>query len=626
MKHGNGSIFLIDDNDDDIHFLDMLLSEKGYRVEITGYSEHILTVLSELMPDCIIIDINIPLISGIELCRMIKSESGIADIPVIFISNVCDRENVMQAFCTGGTDYMLRPFRIEEVLAKVRNHMALSRMKRRLDEIVNERTSEFKNTNALLLETVDEYKKILKDLQDNETLLLTIALNMPNAYLAIIEKDYTIGFASGQEFKKNGFDPWRLVGLPINRVFREQTDFAKEHFSEAFAGKESAFEILLNDQYLLYRTVPLPDSSGEVVRVLTVAENITESKRSENSIRESLREKETLLKEIHHRVKNNLQIVSSLLNLQTDNSSSTEFLNIVNTLQNRIFSMSLVHEKLYHYKQFSKINFREYIKELTAEIRRSFGEDDSESGVLINLNVDNVYLSIERAIPSGLILNELIMNSFKHAFKTAGKGVIDIGFTKNDNCDYVLSVKDNGDGLPFGFDLMKAESTGMILIRELVSQIHGSLVVESHGGTEFKIVFGASTENHKTQAAAIVNLDKKKILIVEDERIISTMLKKIIEAQGYWIIACVTSGKEAIRYALETQPDLILMDIVLEDEIDGVEAARVITGEIDVPVIFLTGNSDAFTLNAARNIRPYDMLTKPVRKKHLVEIIKSALS
>lgn len=367
------------------------------------------------------------------------------------------------------------------------------------------------------------------------------------------------------------------------------------------------------------------NSSGEVQRILTVAENITERKESENRIRESLREKETLLREIHHRVKNNMQLVSSLLSLQADSSDNHELENIFRTLQSRIFSMSLVHEKLYHYEQFSKINFREYIKELIAEIQKTFNDDETCRSVVFNLNLDNEYLSIERAIPCGLILNELVTNSFKHAFNKSGDSLINIGFIKTEDGGFSLSVRDNGSGLPEDFDMLKSESMGMVLLRELTNQLHGRILLNSGGGTEFRIIFGQETRRADQLTGTVAAPDRKKILIVEDERIISTMLKKIIEEQGYALSGCVASGKDAIRHALDAHPDLVIMDIVLEDEIDGVEAARIITGEINVPVIFLTGNSDSATIKAAWGIKPFDMLTKPVRKSHLVDVIRTAI-
>ncbi len=581
--------------------------------------------LDEEIPDCIILDINLPDKKGLKLCSRIKSNAALMDIPVIFVSAVNETDNICDAFNAGGVDYILKPFRREEVLAKVKNHVAMSRMKRRLEEVVHERTVELTRTNTLLVDTVEEYRNILKDLQENETLLLTIALNIPNSYLAIIEKDYTIGFASGQEFKKIGIDPWRLIGLSIDKVFKDKTEVVKEFFNKAFSGHESSFELYFNNQYQFYKTVPLINASGEVQRILTVAENITERKEADIRIRESLHEKETLLREIHHRVKNNMQLVSSLLSLKADSSGNYELENVFRTLQSRIFSMSLVHEKLYHYKHFSKINFKEYIKELIAEIKKTFTDEENGRSVVFDVDLDNEYLSIERAIPCGLILNELVMNSFKHAFVDQINCRIDLRFKKDLDGAFSLSVKDNGTGLPENFDVLKSDSMGMVLLRELTNQLHGKIILATGDGTEFRIVFGQEKTESICRAEAEKESGAKKILIVEDERIISTMLKKIIKEEGYALSGCVASGKEAIRFALNEHPDLVIMDIVLEDEIDGVEAAKIITGEISVPVIFLTGNSDAATLNAARGIKPYDMLTKPVRKSQLVDVIKGAI-
>ncbi|HPJ41339.1 MAG TPA: response regulator [Spirochaetota bacterium] len=625
MDNGNGNIFIVDDSFENLQILYALLTDSGYNVNAMSDEDDIFKDLDEESPDCIILDINLPDKKGLKLCSRIKSNAALMDIPVIFVSAINETDNICDAFNAGGVDYILKPFRREEVLAKVKNHVAMSRMKRRLEEVVHERTVELTRTNTLLVETVEEYRNILKDLQENETLLLTIALNIPNSYLAIIEKDYTIGFASGQEFKKIGIDPWRLIGLSIDKVFKDKTEVVKEFFNKAFSGHESSFELYFNNQYQFYKTVPLINASGEVQRILTVAENITERKEADIRIRESLHEKETLLREIHHRVKNNMQLVSSLLSLKADSSGNYELENVFRTLQSRIFSMSLVHEKLYHYKHFSKINFKEYIKELIAEIKKTFTDEENGRSVVFDVDLDNEYLSIERAIPCGLILNELVMNSFKHAFVDQINCRIDLRFKKDLDGAFSLSVKDNGTGLPENFDVLKSDSMGMVLLRELTNQLHGKIIISTGDGTEFRIVFGQEKTESICRAEAEKESGAKKILIVEDERIISTMLKKIIKEEGYALSGCVASGKEAIRFALNEHPDLVIMDIVLEDEIDGVEAAKIITGEISVPVIFLTGNSDAATLNAARGIKPYDMLTKPVRKSQLVDVIKGAI-
>ena len=367
-------------------------------------------------PDCFIIDMNDYHLS-LQICGSIMSEPLLAGVPVILLNSSNSPENVISCFDAGAADYIVKPFTGRELLARVNNHISMRYMKKRLEEMVDERTSELTEINRILRENVEEHKKVLKDLQDNETLLLAIALHMPNSYLAIIEKNYTIGFASGQEFKKSGFDSWRLLGIPLEKLYGERYPEIKEKFESTFAGKALSFEFFFNNQHQYYRTVPLPAVSGEISRILVVAENITERKEAENRIRESLHEKETLLKEIHHRVKNNLQIVSSLLNIHIHNTGSPELKDTLKGIQGRIFSMALVHEKMYRYKNFSRINFRDYLVDLASEIRSLFGGPGAAGRIAISMELDDESLTIEKAIPCGLIMNELIMNSYKHAFR-----------------------------------------------------------------------------------------------------------------------------------------------------------------------------------------------------------------
>ena len=624
MIFDNSTILLISDSADDRHPLYSLLSENGCNLKIAVSEDVTAGKVKDEIPDCVIIDV-LQSERGNILCGMLKSEPQMRNVPFIFIA--ADDDTVCEAaFKAGFTDGIVRPFRKWEVTTRIKNYVSMSRMHRSLEDVVNVRTDELIKTNSLLTETIDEYKKILKELQDNETLLLTIALNIPNSYLAIIEKDYTIGFAAGQEFKRTSVDPWRLIGLSVEDVYRDMLFVVKQYLDDTFAGNETSFELFFNGQYQFYKTVPLTDCTGEIQRILVVAENITARKEAENGIRESLKEKDILLREIHHRVKNNMQLVVSLLALQADGSDNPDLENIFRTLQSRIFSMSLVHEKLYHYKHFSKINFREYIKDLVGELQKTFNGDTTDGDVVFNLNLDNEYLSIERAIPCGLILNELVVNAFKHAFNDRSGCIINVNFEKYSEGRCALTVSDNGPGLPEGFDIVKSESMGMLLLRELVSQLHGEIKINGDCGAEFRIIFGQEKNESEEESSFKPVPERKSILIVEDERIISTMLKKIILEQNYTISGCVASGKKAIRSALGSPPDLVIMDIVLEDEIDGVEAAKIITGEIDVPVIFLTGNSDAATISEAWNTNPFDILTKPVRKNQLVDVIKSALN
>lgn len=204
----------------------------------------------------------------------------------------------------------------------------------------------------------------------------------------------------------------------------------------------------------------------------------------------SLHEKELLLREIHHRVKNNMQLISSMLKLQAAYVTDKKDIAIFTDCRERIKSMALIHEKLYKTEDMAHIDFKLYVRDLSNELYRSYVVDRNVVG--IDINVQNVLLGIETAIPCGLIINELISNSLKHAFPDGRKGEIKITLQPADNLDdfdFELIIDDNGVGLPKDLDLKNTGSLGMELVHTLTTQIDGDLLVNRTGGTEFKIKF-----------------------------------------------------------------------------------------------------------------------------------------
>lgn len=214
---------------------------------------------------------------------------------------------------------------------------------------------------------------------------------------------------------------------------------------------------------------------------------ITERKRVEEQIQASLEEKEVLLKEIHHRVKNNLQVVCSLLYLQSRSIKDKETLEMFQDGQNRVHSMSLVHERLYQSQDLARVDFAEYVRDLTSHLFRSYGGDSN--CIKAEINVDGVLLGVDTAIPCGLILNELVSNSLKHAFLDGRGGEIHIEFRSDDDSQFRLVVSDNGVGLPEDLDFRDAESLGLQLVNTLVDQLEGTIELDGSGGTAFKITF-----------------------------------------------------------------------------------------------------------------------------------------
>ncbi len=208
-------------------------------------------------------------------------------------------------------------------------------------------------------------------------------------------------------------------------------------------------------------------------------------------IKTSLQEKEVLLKEIHHRVKNNMQVITSLLSLQSKTISDTKALAVFEDSQNRVKSMALIHETLYQSKDLSRINFAEYLKKLVAHVSRSYRI--RPNAVKINLHVNDVALPIDTAVPCGLIINELASNALKYAFPADTKGEINITFA-NTNDEYTLCVSDTGVGLPPDFDPEQGKSLGMKLVRMLTSQLNGEMECRNGVGTTFQITFPEERE------------------------------------------------------------------------------------------------------------------------------------
>jgi two-component sensor histidine kinase len=224
-----------------------------------------------------------------------------------------------------------------------------------------------------------------------------------------------------------------------------------------------------------------------------VARDITDRQHAEEQIRASLLEKEVLLKEIHHRVKNNLQIISSLLNLQSKYINDPQALQMLIDNQNRVKSMAFIHEILFRARDITKIDFAEYIKTIAVQIFRSY--DAYSKKIELKVLVKDIMLDVDTAIPCGLIVNELVSNSLKHAFVDNKEGKICIQLSTNNDGILMLVVKDNGVGLPHHIDLQNVDSLGMKLVGALVNQLDGSIKINRSFGTTFTITF--ADEKHK---------------------------------------------------------------------------------------------------------------------------------
>jgi PAS domain S-box-containing protein len=237
---------------------------------------------------------------------------------------------------------------------------------------------------------------------------------------------------------------------------------------------------------------PIRDAHGAIVGVSTIARDISASKRAERLLQESLAEKVVMLKEIHHRVKNNLQVVSSILRLHerhvTDPAARAAF----EASQGRVRSIALLHEKLYQSRDLGSVGMASYARDLATTLMRTRG--DSTGRVSVEVDDTGVYLPVNLAAPCGLILNELLTNAFNHAFVgQTGPGVVRIGVRQKDDM-IELTVADNGVGLPPGFDINQLSSLGMFLARTLAEQVGGTLEIVTDHGTRCTLRFSECIE------------------------------------------------------------------------------------------------------------------------------------
>jgi PAS domain S-box-containing protein len=232
---------------------------------------------------------------------------------------------------------------------------------------------------------------------------------------------------------------------------------------------------------------PLLNQSGQADAVVVALEDITASQQVEERLRASLQEKEVLLQEIHHRVKNNLQVISSLLDMQSFSIQSPEAIAVLEDSQHRVRTMAFVHERLYQSEDLASVDVREYLESLTGYLLAAYEHDTDV--IHLNLQADDVSFDIDSAIACGLIVNELVSNALKHAFPPGQPGEIHVRLRTANVGRFQLVVADNGVGFPPDLDVNTATSLGLRLVNMLTEQLQGTLEMTRDDGTIFRITF-----------------------------------------------------------------------------------------------------------------------------------------
>jgi PAS domain S-box-containing protein len=453
-------ILIVEDSEEDTLLLLHELEKGGYEIKWKRVenSEEMGTALDNEEWDAVISDYMMPLFSGPESLELFKSRS--IDIPFIIISGEISDQSAVELLKNGAQDF-IRKDNMARLLPAIQRELSDAAIRKK----------ERDNENALR-----KSRELLNNFMDSATDIFILL----DSDLAFIEANRIC-------LELIGLDRGEVIGRKFIELFPDFNivDVCNSLGDVLEKGKPMQQDLSLDlphagKRHLDIKIFKVSDGLG------VIAHDITELKDAERQIMESLHEKELLLKEIHHRVKNNMQIISSLLNLQKHTIKDEFAREKLDESINRIYSMALVHESLYLSENLSKINVNEYVTSLSAQLFGMFGISSEQ----INMDIDidkSLMIDINRAIPFGLILNELILNSFKHAFADLETGEIKISI-KNRKKRITIDYHDSGKGLPENFNIEELASLGFILITNLVKQLKGSLNIKKEKGFNVSLI------------------------------------------------------------------------------------------------------------------------------------------
>jgi PAS domain S-box-containing protein len=336
-----------------------------------------------------------------------------------------------------------------------------------------------------------------KQIEQQLELQAIIVKNMAEGICLVRVADEAIVYANPKFEQMFGYDANELTGKHVSvlNYGDENKETTRALMQKIMAHGEATYEVQNVRKngtcFWCGATTSVFEHPEHGTVLVAVQQDITKQKRANDLLKASLEEKEVLLKEIHHRVKNNLGIIDGLLQMQSRRSPNIEVVETLKDSQNRIASIALVHEKLYRSDDLANIDFSQYILDLTAHLLGSYNTHTNR--IKLRTQADNISLNIDKAIPCGLIINELVSNALKYAFPHDSVGEICIELRRITGETITLTVKDNGMGLPEDFDLQKTKTLGLRLIQGLVSQLNGTLEMNNQHGANFKITLN---ENH----------------------------------------------------------------------------------------------------------------------------------
>jgi PAS domain S-box-containing protein len=458
----NTTILVADDDPDLLLLTTQILRRAGYEVLEASTGKECLEAVRAHHPDIVLLDVMLPDMAGTEVCTQIKTDEALQGIFVILMSGVqVSSDSQADGLNVGADGYIIKPIANKELLARIQSMVRIKRAE------------------EALRESEESYRSLVETSPD------AIFLHEEGKFVYLNPAAVRLyGAGTAEElYGKSAFD----IAHPDDRdAIRNRT--ASILATGAPAPLKEMRIVRRNGSIVdVEATAGVSYYRGKKV-IQVIQRDITERKQAEEKIKASLREKEVLLQEIHHRVKNNLQIISSLLYLQSTRTEHPEAISALRESRDRVKSMALIHERLYESPNLASIDVGGYVRSLVSDLRRSYITEDSS--VRLTVNVGDIPLGITEAIPCGLIINELVSNAMKHAFPKGRDGEITIRLQRAGANQIALTVSDNGIGFPEQVDFRKSPSLGLTLVNSLVGQLEGSIELDRSKGTAFTIRFG----------------------------------------------------------------------------------------------------------------------------------------
>ena len=500
--------------------MSMFLGKHNFAVQTAEDGLAALTLLEDSAPDVVFIDLVMPNISGDKLCQILRSQRRFDDTYCIVLSAISSEEEF---------DYQSYGFDV--CIAKG----PLKKLGDVILDVISKLGEEITRSNPGGIYGLEHLyrREITRELLSTKRHFELILGNMAESIIETTTEGKIV-FANPAAVELLGMREEVLLSIEFVSLFGDKQGEIAQLVENASKGSTSRETIVRNNRVLMMQILPV-DDDGRISLVILI-EDVTERKEAEavvkssrdeleervhertaelasanksltaeittrqqleEQLRGSLREKEVLLDEVHHRVKNNLQIVSSLFGLSANRIENPELQSIITDMRHRIHSLSLVHDKLYRSTDLASVQIGDYVSSLVHGLVGSYSANNQSIDVVVSAN--GISFDLERAVPCALIVNELVTNALKYAFPDRKEGTITVSFMKIAGGRYRMEVRDNGVGLPESLNLASAESFGFRIVKVIAGQLGARMQIGKNGGALFRFEFPGGTEAQKIE-------------------------------------------------------------------------------------------------------------------------------